>query len=235
MKIAILGAAPNSRLKAPFNDPSWTIWSCSEKNRDLPRVDVAFELHDIGRLHAGVNPLGQPFDYGPYLKWLKKLPKVYLQAADARFPNAEAYPKGEMVKAFGPYFFTSTLAWMMALAVHEKPEAIGLWGVDMSAVEEFSNQRPGCQYFIQKAVDAGIPVMAAQECTVVVPPAFYGYRECNAMWTSLVARKLELEERINALTKQQTNAEFEEHVLRGALESTHHLMNTWAGTQNGND
>lgn len=232
MKIAILGAAPNSRFKAPFHDESWAIWSCSEKNSDLPRVDVAFELHDIERLHGGRNPVGQPFDYGPYLKWLAGLPKVYLQAQDARLPNSVAYPRKEMVKQFGPYFFTSSLAWMMALAVSEVPDAIGLWGVDMSAEEEFANQRPGFQYFIQKALDAGIKVIAAPECTVVTPTAHYGYRECQPMWASLVARKLELEGRIAGLAKTKNQATFEENVLRGALESTHHLMNTWAGSQN---
>lgn len=232
MKLAILGAAPNSRLKAPFHDPSWTMWSCSEKNHDLPRVDVAFELHDIGRLFSGANPLGQPFDYGPYIKWLNERPKVYLQSTDARIPNAVAYPRDEMVKAFGPYFFTSSIAWMLALAISEKPEAIGLWGVDMAAVEEFSNQRPGCQYFIQKAVDVGIRVMAAPECSVTVPPAYYGYRERYPMWSSLVARKIELEGRINGIVKTKNQLQHEESVLRGALESTHHLMNTWAGSQN---
>lgn len=233
MKIAILGAAPNSRLKAPFHDQSWAIWSCSEKNMDLPRVDVAFELHDIMRLRSGVNPNGKPYDYGAYLKWLKGIPRAYLQAADAEYPNALAYPRKEMVAAFGGYFFTSSIAWMMALAVSEKPEMIGLWGVDMAAEEEFADQRPGCQYFIQRAVDAGVQIVAAPECSVTVPPAHYGYREGSPMWSSLVARKLELEERINGLVKTKNQSQYEESVLRGALETTHHMMKTWAGTQNG--
>jgi hypothetical protein len=124
------------------------------------------------------------------------------------------------------------MAWMLALAISEKPETIGLWGVDMAAEEEFVAQRPGCQYFLQKANDLGIPVVAAPECSVVVPPAQYGYRECQPMWSSLIARKVELEGRINGLAKQKRQAEFEETVLRGALESTTHLMNTWAGSQN---
>ena len=45
---------------------------------------------------------------------------------------------------------------MLAMAIEQKPEAIGIWGVDMSADEEYSHQRPGCHYFIQRAQELGI-------------------------------------------------------------------------------
>jgi len=43
MKVAILGKKP-TKLKAPFNDKSWEIWSIN-KTEDLPRCDKWFDLH----------------------------------------------------------------------------------------------------------------------------------------------------------------------------------------------
>src|SRR3990167_6788901 len=34
-KIAVIGTAPSSRMLAPFNDPSWKIWSCSPGNMEI--------------------------------------------------------------------------------------------------------------------------------------------------------------------------------------------------------
>ena len=50
-KIAIVGTAPSSVMKGPYNDPSWTLWVCSRGNTDrLPRIpDEWFEIHDLER------------------------------------------------------------------------------------------------------------------------------------------------------------------------------------------
>src|SRR5882724_13388828 len=66
LKIALIGTAPSSRMLAPYNDPSWTIWACSPGNMNaLPRVNVWFELHS--------NLLWPEHEsYGkPYIEWLK--------------------------------------------------------------------------------------------------------------------------------------------------------------------
>ena len=79
-------------------------------------------------------------------------------------PNALAYPVNDMVEKYGPFFFTSSLSWMFAQALErEGVEEIGLWGVDMSAHEEYGLQRPGCQYFITLAMQRGIKVTIPPE------------------------------------------------------------------------
>ena len=45
MKVAILGKKP-TRLKAPFNDKEWDIWSVNKRPDEiLPRCDKWFDLH----------------------------------------------------------------------------------------------------------------------------------------------------------------------------------------------
>ena len=70
-KIAILGSAVSSVGLAPFKDPDWEIWGCSPANRDLPRCDVWFELHNVEiKDREGLTE---------WMDWLKTKPKVYMQ------------------------------------------------------------------------------------------------------------------------------------------------------------
>jgi hypothetical protein len=156
-RIALVGAHSASKLGAPFKNPEWTVWACSSKNMDeLPRWDAWFELH---------NPLG-PEDY---IEWLALQPLVYTRF-EAPLPGARLYPEAAMRKQFGPFFFTSSLAYMLALAIAEKPDEIGLWGIHMASDEEYHYQRPGCHYFIQRAWDHGIKVTVAPQSRLLEPP-----------------------------------------------------------------
>ncbi len=156
--IAILGAHPSSRLDAPFGDTDWEIWACSSRNMgQLPRHDLWFELHE---------PLG----HEKYVAWLGRQPHVMVRTARGRewLPHAAVYPEAAMRKRFGPFFFTSSVAYMLALALSREPARIGMWGVEMVQGHEYQYQRPGCHYFIQRARDMGVEVTASR--SVLEPP-----------------------------------------------------------------
>lgn len=163
MKVALVGAHPDSKLDAPYSDPSWTIWACSMQHLctapdgalqpDLPRWDAWFELHIPMGLHVASGQV--PADY---VAWLRSQPVVYVRDRNAVFAGARAYPEAALKARFGPFFFTSSIAYMLALAVAGAPDEIGLWGVGMHQHSEYAYQLPGCQYFIQRAWDAGIKV-----------------------------------------------------------------------------
>jgi hypothetical protein len=166
MRIGIVGAHPATKLAAPYQDTDWTIWTCSQQHlfkrddqmrADLPRWDAWFELHV---------PMG-PDDY---VNWLQSQPLVYVRDPEASFPGAQMYPEADLKARFGPFFFTSSVAYMMALALAQNPTTIGLWGVHMATNEEYAYQRSGCHYFIQKAWDAGIEVIVPDEARLLVPP-----------------------------------------------------------------
>src|SRR5215510_1331188 len=146
LKVALVGTAPSSRDLAPFDDLSWKIWVCSPGNMNsCKRVDVWFELHS--------NLLWKEHEhYGrPYIEWLNKQPfPIYMQNANL-VPKAIVYPWYEMVQEFGKDFFTSSFAWMMALAIMQGAQEIALYGVDMASREEYIRQRPGFYYFKRRA------------------------------------------------------------------------------------
>lgn len=228
MKIALLGSAPSSRMLAPFNDPDWEIWTCSPANMVLPRSDVFFEIHGIDTTLREAE-YNTPYPGHPisYIDWCKRHPKVYMQEVRPEFPGAVKYPMEEMSRRFGDYFWTSSLAYMLALAIVKKPEVIGLWGVDMSASDEWQHQRPGCHYFIQEARRAGIEIYAPPESDILFPPTPYGYREASRMWWKMNTRWKELAGKHQSIMQQMVELKKQQTILEGALDDAQYVTQTF--------
>lgn len=166
-----MGSNPANKMDAPFDDPDWTIWACSAHNapphQELPRVDEFFEVHV---------PATDKTRSTEYLAWVKalthKMP-VWMRDREG-YPDSKEYPEKALKDRFGPFFFTSTISYMLAQAISEGPEAIGIWGVLQASENEWTYQRPGVQYFLQKAHDAGI--------RVVIPPESRLFRLPEEKW-----------------------------------------------------
>ena len=177
MKIAVLGSHPITKMLAPFGDPEWAIFACSPHNFHtpdwpkmfiggippkgfpdgrLPRVDAWFEVHTPA-VHETRSP-----EYLDYVRELSGRIPVYMRDRSGH-PKALAYPVKETERRFGPFFFTSSIAYLMAFAIMQKPEMIGIWGVMQATATEFAYQRPGIQYFIQQAWNEGIKVVAPEQ------------------------------------------------------------------------
>lgn len=174
--IAILGSHPQTKLKAPFDDPDWLIWGCSPDNSPhgnpancsvLPRVDEHYEIH------LPIADKSRPY---AYLRWLEQQPVVWMRdmAAMPQFPGAKEYPDAGMRRLFGPFHFTSSIAFMLAHAIHRAPELgvgkIGLWGIMQASPNEYAYQRPGIQYFLWQAHKAKLDILVPPESRLLEPP-----------------------------------------------------------------
>lgn len=228
MKIAILGSAVSSVQFAPFKDPEWEIWGCSPANKGLPKVDVWFELHNLDvKKREGLTE---------WIEWLKQQPKVYLQQPDPSFAGSIKYPFREMVEKYGRYWWTNQIVYMQALAIEKiiekkDPEnTIGIYGVDMAATTEYSQQRPACQFFIMHALNLGIQMVVPPESDILEPPPPYGYCESSRRWRKYNARELELRGRINDLDHKESAASAEKRHLIGALDDHQYHKAHWANT-----
>lgn len=227
LKVALIGTAPSSRMLAPYNDPSWTIWACSPGNMNaLPRVDAWFEIH--GSLLWPENK-----HYGePYIKFLSEL-KIPVYMQDQRYcQNAISLPKEELVKDFGPYYFTSSFSWMMAFAMHQGASEIALYGIDMASREEYILQRPGAYHFFNEARKRGIKIFAPYESDIMQPPGLYGYSEVTPFGRKLIARKQELKGRLAEMRQQRDSLVQNITYLEGALEDVDYIESIWGGVQN---
>lgn len=158
MKIAIVGSGPDSWTKAPFDDPEWTIWGFSRRNYNkLPRCDLWFELHHERNFRS------YNIDIKAYVPWLMSNPKRMTQPT---------FPRRLILERFGPYFLGHGQApWMMAYAILQEPQTIGLWGLE--GMGPYQGQRPEIQHFAQVARDNGIEVIAEGE--ILEPNKLYAF------------------------------------------------------------
>lgn len=224
-KIAIIGSAPSSVALAPYADQSWTIWACSPGARPhVTRCNAWFEMHKWEPEKSWFSP--------EYVKFMAGLAvPVFTLHPIAEIPASVAYPKNDIMREFGAeavYFYTSSIAWMLALAIMHEPSEISLYGVDMSAGEEiYSHQRAGCQYFIGQARKRGIKVSVPVQSDLDRPTPLYGYCELEPMHAKLLVRKEELTNRVNIATNNFKAAEHEMLYLRGALEDVNYTLSTW--------
>ena len=184
MKIAIVGCSQSKSL-APFDDLSFEIWGVNNLYPHIPRANRWFEIHEIIQqgetyLRRGDTKFrGQSVN--DYLKTMgvwtqEKNCPVYMQRKWDLVPTSIFYPVEEMIKKFGGYF-TNSVSWMIALAIHEGAEEIHVYGVDMAVGSEYESQRPSCEYFLGVAVGMGIKIYIPPEADLMKTRFLYGFQE----------------------------------------------------------
>lgn len=223
-RIAILGSAPSSDKLAPFGDHTWEIWACSPGNFRAPRVDAWFEIHNLDRKWVPGNE--------PFIDCVTRHDRVYIAKPDDRLPNGIVFPIKEVKEFYGnrrflDTFLQSQVSFMLAFAIMQKPQVIGLWGVDMAAEEEYWSQRPGCHYFFDQAEQRGIEVVAPPQSDILEPLPIYAYKEFDRSYWRQKARKVELMDSIAKNQEMINKLQQESMVKTGALHDIRYTMNTW--------
>lgn len=242
MKIAVLGSAPSSVLRAPFGDPSWEIWACSPgAYPHLSRVDEFWEVHRWEPGVIGKAATQKPWFSPEYVAWMKLQKRVWVAdpAALAEIPNGRMLPWGELVAIYGHYCWTSSIAYMLAMAIEKikaaravrtvpEEDVIGLWGVDMAANEEiYSGQRSACQWFIQVLVGLKIQFVVPPESDLLVPSPMYGVVETHHRHIKYTERLRELEGRLSQVRVQKASFEQNEMFLQGAIDDMRYHLTMW--------
>lgn len=241
-RIAILGSAPSSVALTPFHDPSWEIWACSPGSvPHLKRCDRFFELH---RWEPD-----KPWFHKDYITWMAgRQHPVYMIQPVPEIPASVAYPKDHVMQyiwgwkleedgtksplMFDPNTFTSSIAWMLALAISQKPDEIGIWGVDMAAQEEYGPQKDGCLAMIHIARQCGIRIATPPESDLIRPAIPYGYREVDHMFIKLQTRVNELEAQLAKAEADFQEADRRRWFFKGALDDAMYVKQTWPADPN---
>ncbi len=149
LKVAIIGLAPSTHDAAPWGDASWEKWGLPWDAKSWAHMDRHFEMHDQ-RLLDGPHSKRGP-DYAQRLADCKRL---YTQ---------DNYPFEAVAASIGQAYWNSSIAYAMALAIHEGARAIGIYGVDMDGTDEYAYQRPNMEYLIGVARGRGIAVYVPPE------------------------------------------------------------------------
>lgn len=156
LKVAVIGMGKSLPL-APWEDQSWELWGLPWHRGYAVRMHRLFEMHDMKHWETKAHKVYTP----AYLKQLGEV-DVPLYMQEAYLPNATAYPLDEVSESIGAHYFNSSLGYMVALAIHEKAEEIGVFGVDLVAPDEYGYQKPNMEYLIGVARGKGIKVTIPQ-------------------------------------------------------------------------
>jgi hypothetical protein len=167
-KVAICGFSLTTLFQAPFCDDQFDIWGLNELYIHIPRFDRWFQMHSQAEIEASVR------DQNHY-RWLKECEKpIYMLARRPDIPSSIEYPINNILAMFGNYM-TSTVAYMVALAIYEKYKEIHLYGVDMSLETEYRDQRPNVEYLLGFARGMGIHVLIPTDSHLLKASELYGY------------------------------------------------------------
>jgi len=84
------------------------------------------------------------------------------------------YPKEDILEKYQRrMWFSSSIAWLIPLAIEEEPSDIGFWGIDLESGEEYISQFVGCAHLIDMARFMGINIHLPSGCGLLRDPAPY--------------------------------------------------------------
>lgn len=165
MKVAIVGLSPSTHKDASWSDPDWELWGLPWDAEGYPRFNRLFEMHVRNEFEKRIDRLKE-----------SRVP-IYMQQHFKDIPNSIKYPfdaVGDDVfkhfprRPFGQEdWYNSSIAYMLALAIHEKAEEIGLWAVDVRGSGEYENQVSCLEFLIGFALGRGIKVFLPRGPTVL--------------------------------------------------------------------
>lgn len=230
-KVAIVGFAPSCMdVRTLYDDLDFEIWGLNQLYLQMPGLPEKctrwFQIHHRQSYDQAVR------DHKHH-DWLKKQDKfpIYMQERDPQIPMSIPYPKDEMLDMFGNYF-TNSISWMLALAIAEKFEALHIYGVDMATDEEFSEQRPSCEWLVGWAQcqmgrsKVYIPARSDLLKTVWL----YPFEDDTPFRAKIDGRKDELRSRINQTRNQKLMLHDQEMQLVGAVDNMNYLLKNWSNT-----
>lgn len=193
--VVILGSHPRTRAEFDFTRTDCDLWVFNEalSNNTFSRAEAVFQMHEeaIWRNPANRN---DPKHYD----WLKapKTAAVYMQDEYPDIPNSVRFPLEEISQRFQIRYFTSSVAYAIALACYMDYKRIEIYGVEMETNTEYQYQRDGVTLWVGVALGLGIEVDA--HMTIFDQP-LYGYEgEVVMKYEVITDRIAELSPQVDA-------------------------------------
>lgn len=198
-----------------------------DPNKVTPGWHVWYEIHDLMWLMDKYNNPDWNPQNDQHVRWLAHIAgkgaEVRLSRPSGLIPNARIIAREKIEETFpGPFareFRNSSIALMIAEAILEGAEEIGLWGVDMALNAEYAYQRSGVFYFLDQAWKRGIKIHLPPQSDL-----FFGtseYPECTETpeYRKHMARRKEIVTKLSQAQQMKIQAQLQEAHCMGALET----------------
>lgn len=205
-KLAIVGYATSSRDLAPFDDPEYDIAGLNQLYRFIPRANIWFDIH-INWEEENV----EGTDHRGYLETCGM--PVMMSHPDPNIPTAVKFPL-EACIALGGDYFTSTVSYMLAWALHQGYKEVALFGIDLIVGTEYEVQKACAEFWLGVCHGRGMTVRLPPQCALLKHSHRYGY-ELGPNWHPI--RQEDFEVRIEVLTRERDAQLTKLRALDGAL------------------
>lgn len=218
-KCAIVGFTDHRVQAFDLPHEEWERWGINELHRvpgcEVEKFDRWFEVHprkdiDIDAQH--IETLGK-----------MDIP-VYMQQHYADIPGSVAFPREPLqelsIAQFGRSYFTSSIAWQIALAIHLGFREIHVYGVDMAQDSEYAEQRPCCEAWLAFAAGRGIRIYTPPTSDLLKTIGEYGFGETGTEFSlKLQERTAWLHQQDNDFLKQIRDMDQQYPEIKGRLEN----------------
>jgi hypothetical protein len=170
-KLAIVGSHPKTRDLAPLNNPDYDIWVFNESvSLGWAKTATAvFQMHNpiIFRNPANRN---DPKHYQWLVQPQGKI-EIFMQEKFEDVPNSVKYPMDQILAMLGTLqrgedavkYFTSSVAYALALGIYRNYKHIEVWGVELETNTEYQYQRENLNYWCGVAIGRGIDLIIPKE------------------------------------------------------------------------
>lgn len=231
-KCAILGFTQHGFL-APWKDADWDLKGLNDLHGTFEAYSPGifqtdrvewYQLHrdEHGEFHGARDPA--------HMQWMtSQTCPIWMWQRHPAIPASEAYPLLDVLSAplchgkpLSPEgYFNNSISWMLAHAILQGYETIGLYGIDMAldgvhGQSEYSYQRPSVEYFIGVARGLGIDVVMPQESELCKTGFLYGYDNITHVRRKLTGRLEGLAAQEQDIINQYEAVKRALHECRGA-------------------
>jgi len=185
-EIHIVGTHPATREMAPFDNPEAELWIFNETYTSpwtKGNARVLFQMHPPEVYRSSHNRADKD-----HWRWLQQNHGdlvIYMLEVDPLVPNSRKYPLKEVcysllsgfrqgVELKELKFFTSSIAYALALAITKRPNKICVYGVENATDTEYIRQRDCIAFYTGIALGKSILVDYYGGNSLFNQPA-YGY------------------------------------------------------------
>lgn len=166
--VCLVGHAETTRDLVPWKDKNIDeFWGLNHAHLYpwMKRADRWFQLHSMDYLQK---LSGQTDNDRKHWKWLTSNHKepIYMQKHFPECPASVEFPIREARKQLGDSF-TSSFAYMAALAILEGFEKVEIYGFEMDSETEYFYQRDSAEYFIGLMLGRGIEIYMPDKCSLL--------------------------------------------------------------------